>query len=108
MFNFMTFGTPKAATQAPQTTSQEFDFNHFDKTNFDLDETVKALKDKSPKNYDEQVKYYEVFEQVQKKMHEKYGLNIELYKENWSQYEDELYTRCADAAEDINKGIIYN
>ncbi len=88
---------------------KKFDFlNNFNKENFDLNETIQALKDKSPINYDEQVKYYEIFEIVDKKMREKYGTDIDTYKEKWGQYEDELYARCCDAAEDINKGITYN
>lgn len=79
-------------------------YNHFNPENFDLGETLKKLMDEKfdPHNYGDQIKYYKIFEIVDKKINGNDGTNEQ--KEFWIKNQDEIYAKCAEAAEHIIKG----
>ncbi len=80
-------------------------YNHFNPENFDLDDTLKKLMDKKfdPHNYGDQIKYYKIFEAVDHEMSISEKLTSE-QKEFWVKNQDDIYTKCAEAAEHIIKG----
>jgi len=106
--NMFNLGHQKMSPQVVTETKPVFDINNFNKNDFNLVDTINGLRNKTPKNYDEEIKYYEIFEAIQKKMGEIYSRDTAMYKQMWGNIEDELYAKCSEVAEDIIKGVKYN